>query len=174
MADGSDIPIRALANADDVRVRIGTPEDVHAAMAVALMATEENAFVPPNPLRLLNEIWAALNLDHGIVGLIGDPGEQIEGIVLLRVGNVWYSDAALLDEKAIFVHPSYRNAKGGRAARLAEFSKHVADTLDIPLTIGVLSSHRTEAKVRMYSRIMGPSNGAYWIYWPNKDKVEAA
>ena len=147
-----------------IHIRAGTPDDVHPMMEIALMACSENGFTRPNPEKLLADIWPALNLDRGIVGIIGAPGETIEAAILLRIGSIWYGDDPLLEERAIFVHPQYRNAKGGRAARLCEFSKHVSDSLGIPLTIGVLSNERTEAKVRMYSRIMGKPAGAYWIY----------
>ena len=58
----------------------------------------------------------------------------------------------------------YRNAKGGRARRLCEFSKKVSNELGIPLIIGVLSNNRTEAKVRMYQRIFGEPSGAFFLY----------
>lgn len=148
----------------DVHVRVGTPDDVHAVMDVALMACEENALCRPNTDKLLQDIWAALNLHHGICGIIGVPGEQVEAVVVLRIGTMWYSDVQILEEKAIFVRPEYRSAKGGRAARLCEFSKTASDNLGIPLTIGVMSSERTRAKVRMYTRILGEPSGAYWIY----------
>lgn len=163
MADGS---AHIESPATEIKVRCATPDDLDEVMKLALLGCEENGFVAHNPHKVLQDIWAALNLHQGVVGAIGEPGGTLEGAVLLRVGNVWYSDALLVEEKAIFVHPSYRSAKGGRAARLAEFSKWVADGMGLPLLIGVLSDHRTEAKVRMYSRIMGPSSGAYWIYWP--------
>lgn len=164
MADGT-APIEEAVTAK-VEVRLGTPAEVDEVMRLALMGVEENAFVPVNKEKLLQEIWSALNLHQGAVGVIGDEGGEIEGAVLLRVGNVFYSDANLIEEKAIFVSPAYRSARGGRAARLAEFSKWMADKMGLPLIIGVLSAHRVEAKIRMYSRIMGPSSGAYWIYWP--------
>jgi len=148
----------------DIHVRIGTPDDVHPMVEIALMAARENGVLAPNPEKLLQDIWPALNRDRGIVGIIGAPGEQLEATVLLRIGPMWYSDGDVLEERAIFVHPDYRQAKGGRAARLCEFSKSVADQLGIPLTIGILSSQRTEAKVRMYRRILGEPSGAYWIY----------
>lgn len=150
--------------AEEVHVRIGTPDDVHPCMDLALMAVNENSYAKANPVKLLGDIWAALNLDHGIVGLIGEPGQQLEGIVLLRVGSNWYSDEEILEERAIFIHPDFRAAKGGRAARLCEFSKQTSDVLGLPLTIGVLSSERTAAKIRMYTRIMGEPSGAYWLY----------
>jgi hypothetical protein len=70
----------------------------------------------------------------------------------------------VLEEKAIFIHPDYRNAKGGRARRLCEFSKQVANTLELPLIIGVLSNHITEAKVRLYERQFGKPTGAFFLY----------
>lgn len=149
---------------NDLGIRVGTPEDVDAIMEIALTACEENGFVDPNPTKLLGEIWPALNLDKGLVGVIGEPGEKAEGAVLLRIGSMWYSDKEVLEEKAIFIHPDYRSAKGGRARRLCQFSKHVADSLGIPLIIGVLSNNRTEAKVRLYERQFGKPSGAFFLY----------
>ena len=77
---------------------------------------------------------------------------------------MWYSDSRILEEKAIFIHPDYRSAKGGRARRLVEFAKRCAGELDIPLLIGVLSNDRTEAKVRMYERQFGKATGAFFLY----------
>jgi len=159
---------------DDFGVRIGTPEDVHPMMDLALQACEENGFVDPNPQKLLAEIWPALNLDHGLVGIIQDGGGELEGAILLRVGPMWYSDANVLEERAIFIHPDYRSAKGGRARRLCEFSKKTADTLGIPLMIGVLSNHRTEAKVRLYERQFGKPSGAFFLYNARTGAFKAA
>ena len=149
---------------NDLGIRVGTPDDVHAIMEIALSACEENGFVDPHPQKLLGEIWPALNLEKGLIGIIGDPGGEAEGAVLLRIGSMWYSDKEVLEEKAIFIHPNYRSAKGGRARRLCQFSKQVADTLGIPLIIGVLSNNRTEAKVRLYERQFGKPSGAFFLY----------
>jgi hypothetical protein len=98
------------------------------------------------------------------MGVIGPKGGKLEGAVLLRIGAMWYSDSEVLEEKAIFVDPHQRSAKGGRARRLCEYSKQVADTLKIPLIIGVLSNHRTEAKIRLYERQFGKPSGAFFLY----------
>jgi GNAT superfamily N-acetyltransferase len=147
-------------------VRTGTPDEVDEVMKLALMGCAENEFMPHNPVKVLHDVWAALNLDKGICGVIGPPGGELEGAVLLRIGQIWYSDREHIEERAIFVHPGFRGARGGRAARLAEFSMDVADQLGLPLSIGVLSDHRTAAKVRLYQRMLGKPAGAYWIYWP--------
>ena len=121
-------------------VRTGIPEDIDNMMELALSACEENGFVEPNPIKLLNELWAALNLQDGVVGIIGNVGEKPEGAILLRIVNMWYSDQPIIEEKAIFIDPKYRNAKGGRARCLCEYAKKVSDSLNLPLLIGVLSN----------------------------------
>lgn len=149
---------------EDIAVRIGTPNDLDAMMAIAMAASEENGFVEPDPGCLLEHIWPALHLDHGVVGIIGKPGERIEGAILLRLGPTWYSTRPILDEKAIFVDPEFRAAKGGRAKKLAEFAKTYSEQLGVPLSIGVLSNERTEAKVRLYTRVFGAPAGVYFLY----------
>lgn len=149
---------------EDLGVRIGTPEDIHQCMDLALLSCSENGFVNPNPQKMLEDFWHALNMEKGLVGLIGEEGGKIEGGILLRIGTMWYSDEPVLEEKAVFIHPDYRSVKGGRARRLCEFSKQAATSLGIPLIIGVLSNHRTEAKVRLYERQFGRPTGAFFLY----------
>lgn len=149
---------------EDLEIRLATPDDMDQVMELAFMAAEENGFISPNPERLVNEVWAALNQESGLCAAIGKPGGTIEGGVLLRIGNMWYSDAPVLEERVIFIHPEYRNAAGGRATKLCDFSKKVADTLGIPLLIGVLSNHRTAAKIRLYERQFGKQSGAFFLY----------
>jgi len=149
---------------EELGVRLGTPDDVHQCMDLALKASEENGFVKSNPQKLLQELWPGLNLDNGLVGVIEGEDGRVEAGILLRIGYMWYSDDPVLEEKAIFVAPDCRSAKGGRARRLCEFSKQVADTLGLPLIIGVLSNHRTEAKVRLYERQFGKPTGAFFLY----------
>jgi len=150
---------------EELSIRVGTPQDLDAVMEISMMACEENGFVQPSPSRLLTDIWPALNLDEGVMGLIGPKGTmEVQGAVLLRVGHMWYSDQRAIEEKAVFIRPEYRSARGGRARKLCEFSKQVADELELPLIIGVLSNHRTAGKVRMYQRIFGEPSGAFFLY----------
>lgn len=155
--------------ADTLRIRIGTTADMHDCMTLALTACEENGFLNPAPKKLAQEMWSALSLDNGIVGLIGQPDGKPEGITLLRIGSMWYSNAVVVEEKAIFIPGTFRSAKGGRARKLCEFGKSVADALGIPLIIGVLSNHRTEAKTRLYRRVFGEPAGAFWLYGARTD-----
>lgn len=148
----------------DLSVRIGTPEDLDQLMGLATRACGENGFIAPNMQKVLEQIWAAVNRDRGLCGVIGPVGGEIEGAILLRITDFWYSDTPVLEEKGLFIRDEYRSAKGGRARRLCEFAKSAADTLGIPLLIGVLSNSRTEAKVRLYRRQFGEPAGAFFLY----------
>lgn len=147
-----------------IKVRVGTPDDIDDMMALAMAAVADNGFMEASPEKLLHAIYPALCQDHGIVGVIDEPDGTIQSAVLLHVTEHFYSNGACLEERSLFVHPDYRNAKGGRAARLTEFAKQAADVLGLPLLIGVLSNERTEAKVRLYRRIFGEPSGAFFLY----------
>ena len=113
---------------------------------------------------LVKEFYPALCLDHGLCAVIGAPRGSIEGLVLLRTVKFWYSSETVLEERGLFIYPQFRSAKGGRARKLVEYSKHVADQLGMPLIMGVLSNTRTEGKVKLYTRLFGPPAGAFFLY----------
>jgi hypothetical protein len=150
---------------EQLQIRLATPDDMTEVMRLAVTACQENSFLDASVELLAREIYPALVQDHGLCGVIGPVGtNKIEGLVLLRLGRMWYSTEMVVEEKAIFVYPEYRSAKGGRASKLCEFSKKVADTLGMKLLIGVLSAHRTQGKVKMYTRQFGEPAGAFWLY----------
>lgn len=149
---------------EDLDVRLATPIDEEPLLELCMRAWDENGMLNVNPEKVRAEIRPALYLWEGMCGIIGKPGEPIEGMVLLKLGQMWYADEWILEEKAIFIDPEYRSAKGGRARRLCEFSKRVADGLGIPLIIGVISNIRTAAKVKLYERQFGPPAGAFFLY----------
>lgn len=146
-----------------ITVRVGEPEDVDDMMMLAKSAAEENGMIMPSDRRMLEDIWPALNRDFGMIGIIGERGSP-EAAILLRIVTPWYSDNRIIEERGIFVHPDYRSAKGGRAARLCEFSKQIADKLQLPLLIGVLSNQRTAGKMRLYKRHFGDEAGIFFLY----------
>lgn len=149
---------------DEVHVRIGVPEDVDQVMVMAEMVCKENGIFEPNMHKIFADIWPSLHQQYGLVGVIGEPGGDLEGFVLLRIGTMWYSDTPILEEKTVFVHPKFRKASGGRARKMCRFSKQVADELGIPLLIGVLSNSRTNGKMRLYESEFGSPAGGFFLY----------
>lgn len=149
----------------EIYVREGVVEDFNEVMRMSINATRENAFVEPDIEMLKENIYAALVKHMGLVGVIGGaPGEPLEAMIIMRLGHPWYSQEHILDEKAIYVSPEFRAAKGGRARKLAEWAKYISEKLGIPLAIGVLSNSRTEAKIRLYERVFGAPAGVYFLY----------
>jgi hypothetical protein len=149
---------------DEIAIRIATPDDLKPVMELAIMAAEENGFLDASAERLLNDVWPALHQDHGLCAVIGPKTGTIEGMLVVRIGTLYYSDQMCIDEKVIYVRPEFRGAKGGRATKLCEFGKHMSDVLGLPLCAGIISNTRTAAKVRMYERIFGPPAGAFFLY----------
>jgi hypothetical protein len=149
----------------EVEVRTGVVEDFDEVMRLAIEATQENALTQPDMEKLAMPIYGVLSKQiPGIIGVIGPVGKSLEGAILLNIGEMWYSKEQIIEEKAIFVDPEFRSAKGGRARKLAEFAKQVSNELQMPLSIGVLSSSRTAAKMRLYERVFGEPSGVYFLY----------
>lgn len=149
---------------EELTIRLATADDLDEVMRLAVTACEENGFLNASTELLCREIYPALQQDHGLCPVIGPSNGEIQGLALLRIGAMWYSPEVVLEERAIFIYQQYRSAKGGRASRLCEYTKKVADTLNLKLIIGVLSNTRTAGKVRMYTRIFGEPAGAFFLY----------
>ena len=132
-------------------------------MELARLVNEENGIYPMDLNKVAKMMIPSLFKEGGIVGVIG-PKDKIEAGILLRVSSLWYADKPFLEEMSLFVHPDYRSARGGRASKLIEFAKKCATELGMPLMIGVLSNHRTNAKVELYQKHFGTPIGAFFVY----------
>lgn len=149
---------------DELRVRIATVADMTEIMDLAIAAAKENSLFNTTPAHLIQTVWPCLNQDRGIIGAIGKQNGPIEGMVVLVVGTLHYSDELCAEEKTLYVKPEFRNAKGGRASKLIRFSMGVAKSLSLPLLIGVLSNDSTKAKCELYRRELGEPAGQFWVW----------
>lgn len=154
---------------DEIKVRIATPEDVHQLMEMGIAANDEIGIAKANPEKLLYDIWPALHRKEGIIGVIGEPGKIIEGGIVLKITNLWYSDEEFLEERIVYVRPQYR--RGGRSGekhchsrKLAEFAKMTSDSLGLPLVMGISTAIGFKGKARLYERIFGEQAGAFFMY----------
>lgn len=148
---------------ENIYVRTAEPRDEEGVMELARLVNVENGVFKMNEDKVRGLIHPSLYLQGGIIGVIG-PYSRIEGMVLLRVSEYWYSDAPFLEEMCVYVHPDFRAAKGGRARKLVEFAKTASEALELPLMIGILSNSRTDAKTRLYERQFGTPAGAFFLY----------
>lgn len=97
---------------------------------------------------------------RGFIGVIGPVG-AVEAAIMLTVGSTWYSEDLNLDEHFNFVDPAHRASSHAKA--LISYAKHCADEIGIRLVIGILSTKRTAAKVRLYERQLTPA-GAFFVH----------
>jgi hypothetical protein len=157
----------------EFKVRTATPDDVHQLMEMGIAANDEIGIARANPEKLLMDIWPALHLHGGIIGVIGAPGKTIEGGIVLKITNLWYSDEDFLEERIVYIRPEFR--KGGRTlgptggvksrfGKLIEFAKNTSDRLEIPLAVGISTSVGFKGKARMYEHYFGEQAGAFYLY----------
>lgn len=102
----------------------------------------------------------AFSREGAIIGVIG-TSDNIEGAIYLLIGEFWYSTDKHLEEFFNFVRPEHRKSK--HAQGLIAFAKELSDD-SLPLLIGVISTERTAAKVRLYRRQLGEPIGAFFFY----------
>jgi hypothetical protein len=113
----------------------------------------------------------AFTSNGAVIGVIGQPG-KLEGSICLSLSSYYYTDDIHLGECWNFVLPQYR--KSTNAKDLIKFGIRCSDELDIPFITGIISNERTEAKVRLYRRVLGDPVGGFFIHRPHARASNAA
>jgi len=98
---------------------------------------------------------------RSVIGVIGDVG-KLEALCFVTIGTYWYTHDKHLEEFIVYVDPECRRPPG-HARACIEWMKSQSDRTGIPLMTGIISSDRTEAKVRLYRRMLEPV-GAFFLY----------
>ena len=106
---------------------------------------------------------------RGVIAVIGEPG-ALEGLALMMIDTYWYTNEKHLGEYLVYVDPEQR--KSNHARSLVEWMKHQSDLTGLPLLTGVISNERTEAKVRLYRRLV-PYIGAFFLYRGKPSNIAA-
>lgn len=127
----------------------------------ALMHEEQHTY-PLSWEKVTPLIRLATRHQRGILGVAGPRGDLYGGIFLL-IDEPWFSKEPILIEYFNYVRPEHR--RSSLAKDLIGYAKSCAEALKIDLTIGVYSNIRTEAKVRLYRRMV-PCAGAFFQYSP--------
>lgn len=149
------------------RVRTADAADEQDILALCALLNYENAMFPPNfekiRMRIRSAICGPIAERQGVIGVIGGKGRPMEGMAYITLFQEWYSDSHAAKELFNFVHPEYRSGTTNSHDLIA-WSKVCADAFSTPLFMGILSVHRTEAKVRHYRAQFGAPIGAYFAY----------
>ncbi len=150
-------------------VRVAKPADRQEVWRLFLQSHNENGQFTLAPEKVDWIMSRALNPEmipdwdtgaRSVIAVIGPPG-ALEALALMSVDTYWYTNERHLGEYLVYVDPEQR--KSGHARALVEWMKHQSDITGLPLLTGVISNTRTEAKVRLYRRLV-PYVGAFFLY----------
>jgi hypothetical protein len=148
-------------------VRLATSEDIPEIIRLFKEYLHENNQNKFNEAKLISIISLHYNKNGGIISVVGKEGEKLRGMIILAVQQNWYSDDYQLQEMILYIDQD--NRKSTYAKQLMIFSKKAAEVLDLELRIGVWSSERTEAKMKLYGRQFNFRGG--FFSWNEKSKV---
>lgn len=159
-------------------VRVARPEDRQEIWRLFLQGHRENGQFTLAPEKVDWFLNRALQPDlipqwdtgpRGALGVIGDIG-RLEALVFVTIGSYWYSHDRHLEEFIVYVDPECRRSSHARS--LVAWMKSQSDVTGLPLVTGIISNHRTEAKVALYERML-PRVGAFFLYG-NKGSVHSS
>lgn len=156
-------------------VRPAVPADHNELWRMFRAHAEENALFPlsePKVQFYLDRVLYPERLTsddrgpRGIIGVIGKVG-ALEGVIMLILGSPWYSDVITMDDCMNYVDVDHRQSN--HAKTLMDYAKHVVDHIrnghpEFRMIIGVVSTIRTAAKIRLYEKKFGSPVGAYFAY----------
>src|SRR6516162_8089071 len=160
-------------------VRLATPQDASEIARLLMNLQNENSIFPPDPEKvswLLGRVLYPERIPpgdvgtRGVIGVIGPVG-ALEALVFLIIGSFWYSNQYHLEELAVFVEPEYR--KSSHAKALVKWMKGQVEITGLPLFTGIISNHRTEAKCRLYRRML-PKVGEFFMLNPKGSNLVLA
>lgn len=143
-------------------IRLADTHDEPEILQICAMMHEEQDTYAISWERVVPVIRLATRHERGIIGVAGPRG-SIRGAVCLLIEQPWFSDEYILLEYFNYVRPEHRKSKLARDQ--IAYSKSCADALNLDLNFAVLSNVRTEAKVRLYRRLL-PCKGAIFVYSP--------
>lgn len=162
---------------DPTKPRLAEPDEINDVMAMCKSLHRENGQFPLDEEKVRARMIAALSRTQGgIVGVIGEH-HRIEAMMYLTLSQFWYTNEMHVEEIFSYVSPAHRRSpdvkppfhrRPSHAILLVEWAKETADSLGLRLFIGIVSTIKTEAKVRLYRRLLGPPVGAYFIYGQNR------
>lgn len=146
-----------------MNVRPANIDDEENLFALLCMAYKENAPYKINANKVRLMVASASRDKEVIIGVIDAPDGS--GRIAASFGAVfaqwWYTDDWHIEDCWNFVHPEYRRFPF--AKDLLEYSKWIAEQMEMPLHIGIITADRMEAKIKFFSRQM-PQVGAAFVY----------
>ena len=120
----------------------------------------ENALFSLDEKKVRETIRLATQRKGGVIGVIDGPN-GLEGSVGLSITQWWYTSEYHLGEYWCFVKEECRQSN--HAKDLINFAKWCAETMNMPLHMGIITTKKTAAKERLYRRVL-PKVGAFFLF----------
>ncbi len=141
-------------------VRPAVPADEDKIVSMIKLLHDENGLFPLSEKRVRDYMQRYFRKEGALIGVIGDYGDPIASIYL-EIGQPYYSETWFLNEAWNFVHPDHR--RSDYAKKLLGWAKDASEKMKLPLMVGIVSNHRTEAKVRLYEKQLEKA-GAFFVW----------
>lgn len=141
-------------------IRLAVPDDFPQLMEICRQMHQENGAVSVDWQGVAETISQGLYQQGAMIGVVGGVG-AIEGALYLQISSFWYSKDVMLQELFAYVLPQFRKSNNAKA--LIDFAKRCGERFNVPVLIAVISNHRTQEKVRLYSRRLGSPAGAFFL-----------
>lgn len=141
-------------------VRAARPEDWDEIMQMCADLHEENGVFDVHWPTVEETIIRGINNDHAMLGVIGKTG-SIEAMGYLKFSSMWYSQTVILEELFMYVKPEHRRSPNAKT--LLQWAKATRKKLGVRLIIGVISTTKTQAKLKLYERALGAPVGGFFF-----------
>ena len=141
-------------------VRYAVPQDEDKIVSMISLLHDENGLFPLSEKRVREYMQRYFRQEGALIGVIGDVGDPVASIYL-GIEQPYYSDAWYLNEAWNFVHPDHR--RSDYAKKLLGWAKDISEQMKLPLMVGIVSNHRTEAKIRLYEKQLEKA-GAFFVW----------
>jgi hypothetical protein len=140
------------------------PADVDGLIATLRLMHGENGLFALTEDKLRRLIVGSFDPANGMtIGVIGQP-DNIEASIGIGLSQVYYSEDWHVGDFWNYVRSDCR--KTDHSKKLVEFAKSFAGRMRMKLITGVVAFHRTDAKIELYRRLVGPMAGALFLYDP--------
>ena len=139
-------------------VRVANPSDEDEVMRLMRAAFDEQPIFALNEQKMRDKIRTCTERRGGVLGVV-DGTKGLEGYLIAELSQYWYTDEWHLGELSNFVHPEHRGTTHARD--LINFAKWFTEQLNMPLVMGILSTQRLDAKIRLYQRQLTPVGAVF-------------
>lgn len=143
-------------------VRMASPADAPGILSLFRMSHDEDGIFTLAEDLVMERLDAAFRKQDGIVGVIGNDHDALEGGIYLAISRPSFTKDFYLSELWNYVHPDHRRTR--HAVDLIEFAKRCSADIGLPMIAGLVSNTQTEAKVRLYQRELGEPAGAFFVH----------